>query len=271
LQADRALGEMAVRALAAGHALRATARIVQVDKETVWAWLDRGARHCRRVMLALWHHWHVLACQRDAFWRCVPTKEAPLPGAKIDCAPYGDAWGWGAFAPVWRLVLAFVIGQRNQASAAWLLARVAPVTDDDIPFFTRDQWPEYAHAWLTTSGAWDQPERHGPCGAYPKPRRRPLPGLVQAPLVKKRRQGRVVEVGTPVVCDTHDAVAACLATSPVSQTVPPSGVERDHLTQRQSHRRLIRRTHAFAKDLMGLEKQWWVSRAYYHRVLPHRR
>jgi len=33
LKADRALFEMAVRALAEGNALRATARIVQVDKE----------------------------------------------------------------------------------------------------------------------------------------------------------------------------------------------------------------------------------------------
>jgi hypothetical protein len=37
LKADRALFEMAVRALAEGNALRATARIVQVEKETVCA------------------------------------------------------------------------------------------------------------------------------------------------------------------------------------------------------------------------------------------
>ena len=35
LETDRALFEMAVRALAEGNALRATARIVQVDKDTV--------------------------------------------------------------------------------------------------------------------------------------------------------------------------------------------------------------------------------------------
>src|SRR5262245_52281226 len=51
-QADRALGEMAGRAWAEGHALRATARIVQGDKDTVCAGLDRVARHCRTVMLA---------------------------------------------------------------------------------------------------------------------------------------------------------------------------------------------------------------------------
>jgi hypothetical protein len=53
LETDRGLFEMAVRALAEGHALRATSRIVQVDKNMVCAWLDRVARHCRAVMLSL--------------------------------------------------------------------------------------------------------------------------------------------------------------------------------------------------------------------------
>jgi len=271
LQADRALFEMAVRALAEGNALRATARIVQVDKDTVCAWLDRVARHCRTVMLSLWHNLHVSECQLDELWSFVHTKEAHLPGAKIYGATYGDAWVWIAFAPVWRLVLAFVIGKRDQASAEVLLARVAHVTDDHIPFFTSDQLPQYQHAILSTYGEWYQPERQGTRGASPHPRRRPLPGLLYAQVVKKRAKGRVVEVGTRVVFGTQERVAAYLATSSVSQTVNTSFVERDNLTQRQSNRRLTRRTNGFSKDLTWFEKQLWVSLAYYHLVLPHKR
>jgi hypothetical protein len=43
LEADPVVFETAVRALAEGNALRATARIVQVDKETVCTWLHRVA------------------------------------------------------------------------------------------------------------------------------------------------------------------------------------------------------------------------------------
>ena len=142
LEADPTIFETAVRALAEGNALRATARIVQVDKDTVCAWLDRLARHCRTVLLYFWHDLHVSECQLDELWSFVHTKEAHLPGAQLYCDTYGDAWVWIAFAPIWRLVLAFVIGKRDQAGADVLLARVAHVTDDSMPLCTSDQLPE---------------------------------------------------------------------------------------------------------------------------------
>jgi hypothetical protein len=89
------------------------------------------------------------------------------------------------------------------------------VTDEHIPFFTSDQLPAYKHALLTTYGEWYQPERRGARGASPKPRRRPLPGLLYARVVKKRAKGRVVAVSTHVVFGEPEAVVACLATSPV--------------------------------------------------------
>ena len=82
---------------------------------------------------------------------------------------------WIAFAPVWRLVLAFVIGKRDQAGAEVLLARVAHVTDDSMPLCTSDQLPAYRHALLHTYGEWYQPPRQGSRGAYPQPQRRPPP------------------------------------------------------------------------------------------------
>ena len=45
LHADPAIFETAVRALAEGNSIRAAARIVQVDKDTVCAWFDRAAQH----------------------------------------------------------------------------------------------------------------------------------------------------------------------------------------------------------------------------------
>ena len=182
-------------------------------------------------------------------------------------------WGrlvWIAFAPVWRLVLAFVIGKRNQAGADLLLARVAHVTDDSIPLFTSDQMPAYRHALLNTYGEWYYPQRQGSRALIPTPA-----AATSQPAVRTGRQtarGRGAHGAREhdrVVFGIPEAVAARLAHSPVSSTVNTSFVERDNLTQRQSNRRLTRRTNGFSKDLTWFEKQLWLSLAYYHLGATH--
>jgi IS1 family transposase len=269
LEADPLIFDTAVRALAEGNSLRATARIVQVDKDTVSDWLNRAAQPCRLVMLYLWRNLHLTECQLDELWSFVHTKEGHLDWAKIYGETDGEAWVGLAFAPVWRLGLAFVVGKRTQERANLLLNRVAHVTDDHIPFFTSDQLPEYRAALLDTYGMWHQPPRQGNRGPQPKPRQIPLPGLLYAQVVKTRAKGRVVAVKNKVVFGSSKAVADTLAASPVSHTLNTSFIERDNLTQRPHNRRLARRTNGFSKELTWLEKQRWLSLAYYHLVLPH--
>lgn len=262
--------ETALRALAEGKSLRATARIVEVDSDLVSGWLDRAARQCRAVLLYLWRNLLVTECQLDERWSFVHTKQENLPAAQHYLDSYGDTWVWLAFAPVWRLVLGLVAGKRDQASATRLLGQVAHVTDAHVlPLFTSDQWPVYPRALLTTYGEWYCPPRRGTRGPHPKPRLRPRPALLSAQVVKHRRRGRIIAVRTCVVFGDPKVVTARLAQSPVSQTIHTSFVERDNLTPRQQNRRLTRRTNGFSKDLTWLEKQLWLSLAYYHLILPH--
>jgi IS1 family transposase len=269
LNAEAVIFETAIRALAEGNSLRSTARIVQVDKDTTCDWLDRAAQHCRQVLLYLWRDLPVAECQLDELWSFVHTKEAHLVMAKRVCESYGDAWIWMAFAPGWRMVLAFVVGKRIQENANLLLQRVAHVTDQGIPFFTSDQLPEYRTALLQVYGQWVQPARNGHRGRFPGPRRLPPPDLLYAQVVKHRRRGHVVAVTTKVIFGEPDAIAARLASLPTSTTVNTSYVERENLTLRQRNRRLTRKTNGFSKELTWLEKQLWLSLAYYHLVLPH--
>jgi IS1 family transposase/transposase-like protein len=269
LEAEQLIFETAIRALAEGNSLRATARIVQIDKDTAAAWLDRAAQHCRAVMLCLWQRLPVSECQLDELWSFVHTKEQNLFVAKLSCETYGDAWVWVAFAPIWRLVLAFVVGKRTQASANVLLQRVAHVTDDRIPFFTSDQLAEYRTALLEVYGQWYQPTRNGSRGCFPKPRRVAPPDLMYAQVVKQRERGQVVAVTHKVVFGSVEAVQACLEASVASTTINTSFVERDNLTLRQQNRRLTRKTNGFSKEVSWLERHLWLTLAYYHFVLPH--
>jgi IS1 family transposase len=269
LHAEPAIFEMAIRALAEGNSLRSTARIVQIDKDTACDWLDRAAQHCRKVLLYLWRDLPVTECQLDELWSFVHTKESHLAMAKRGCETYGDAWIWMAFAPVWRLVLAFVVGKRTQESANLLRHRVAHVTAQRLPLFTSDQLPEYRPALLHVYGQWVQPARHGNRGRFPEPRRVPPPDLLYAQVVKHRRGGHVVGVTTKAIFGKPDAIAVRLAALPTSTTINTSYVERENLTLRQHNRRLTRKTNGFSKELTWLEKQLWLSLAYYHLVLPH--
>jgi IS1 family transposase len=227
--------ETALRALAEGNSLRATARIIEVDKDQVVAWLDRGARQCRAVMLYLWRDLPVRECQLDEWWNFIHTKQENLPGAKQYADTYGDAWVWLAFAPVWRWVLGFVIGKHDQASADRLLEQVVWVTDGTPPFFTSDRWPAYPQALLMAYGEWDCPPRQGARGPHTQPRRRPRPDLLYAQAIKQRTGGRITAIHTQVVFGDPAAVAARLAQSPVSRRINTSFVERDNLTQRQQN------------------------------------
>lgn len=269
LDAEPALFDTVIRALAEGNGLRATGRIVQIDKDTVAAWLQRAAVHCRQVMLYLWDSLSVTECQLDELWSFVHTKEHQLATAKRCCDSYGDAWIWLAFAPTWRVVLAFVVGKRTQASANQLLERVVHVTDDHIPFFTSDQLAEYRTALLHAYGQWEQPVRRGRRGPHPKLRRVAPPDLLYAQVVKERAHGQVVAVSSNVVFGDAAAVDARVAASCVSSAINTSFIERENLTLRQHTRRLTRKTNGFSKDCGWMETQLWLVLAYYHLVLPH--
>ena len=70
----------------------------------------------------------------------------------------------------------------------------------------------------------------------------PPPGLLYAQVVKTRDHGRIVQVESKVVFGDPQAIAEKLTVLPTSATIKTSFVERHNLTQRQSNRRLTRRT-----------------------------
>ena len=270
IRAEERIYTIAVRALAEGNSLRGTGRIVDVDKDTICDWLDKAGRHCRAVITYLFNNLHISECQLDELWSFVYKKEKRLTAAEKILSLYGDAWVWIAFAPEWRLVLAFVIGKREQAKANLLIERLQAVSCGHIPFFTSDQWSQYPKALLNGYGL---PEIivHIPGKRGPKPKAKLLPpsNLLYAQVVKRRERGRVVEVTTKVVFGTEDAIQARLDASTVSETINTSFVERNNLTCRQCNGRLSRKVLSFSKDLTWMEKHLWLSLAYYHFVLPH--
>lgn len=257
-------------ALAEGLSIRATGRLLGVDKDTVNHWLPILGRHCQGVMNYFFRNLHLSECQLDELWTFIAKKQAHLTPVEQLQEVYGDAWVWIAFSPVCKLVPAWVVGKRTLPHARRLVFRLKSATDGHIPFFTSDELPHYARALLDVYGQWVQPPRQGTRGRLPNPHRMPPPDLCYAVVVKEREKGRVVEVTTRLVYGTTEQVKGALRASPVSGTINTYAVERNNLTIRQHSRRMGRKVNAFSKDPDYLEHQLTLAFAYYHFVIPHR-
>lgn len=257
-------------ALAEGLSIRATGRLLGVDKDTANHWLPVLGQHCQSVMNYFFRNLHLLECQLDELWTFIHKKEDRLTSLEKLAEVSGDAWVWIAFSPVYKLVPAWVVGKRTLRHARRLLFRLQSATDGHIPFFTSDALPHYADALLEVYGVWGTPPRQGTRGRVPKPRRYPPPDLCYAIVIKERAHGRVVQVTTRIVYGTTVQVEAALRASPVSHTINTDGVERNNLTIRQHTRRMGRKVNAFSKAPDCLEHQLTLAFAYYHFVVPHR-
>src|SRR5215475_231003 len=217
-------------ALAEGLSIRATGRLLDVDKDTVNHWLPVLGRHCQHVMTYFFRNLHLHECQLDELWTFISKKAAQLTPLEKLAEVYGDAWVWMAFSPVYKVVPAWVVGKRTLRYARRLLFRLKSATDGSIPFFTSDDLLYYANALSEVYGVWDTPPRQGTRGRFPKPRRYPPPNLCYAVVVKERAHGRVIHVTTRIVYGTTEQVETALRMSPVSRTITTYGVERQNLT-----------------------------------------
>ena len=257
-------------ALAEGLRIRATGRLVDVDKDTVTHWLPVLGQHCQNVMNYFFRHLHLHECQLDELWTFIDKKAAQLTPLEKLAEIYGDAWVWMAFSPMYKLVPAWVVGKRTLRHARRLVFRLKAATDGHIPFFTSDALPHDADALRDVYGVWVTPPRQGTRGRFPKPRRCPPPDLCYAVVVKEREHGRIVHVMTRLVYGTMAQVEAALQASPVSRVINTYGVERQNLTVRQHSRRMGRKVNAFSRAQDYLEHQHTLAFAYDHFVVPHR-
>jgi len=256
--------------LAEGVSIRATARLMECDKDTVCHWLPRVGQHCQDVRQYFFRQLHLTECQVDELWTFVFKKEKHLTILEKLAGRYGDTWIWTAFDPVHKLVPMWRVGKRTSEDAKRFILALKGTLDAHIPFFTSDDLPQYAEALLEVYGEWYTPARRGTRGRLPAVHKRPPADLRYAVVVKEREDNRLVQVTTRLVYGTEKQLNLFLKNSPVSTTINTYGVERNNLTIRQDSRRLGRKVNAFSKKRTYLKHQLELAFAYYHFCCPHR-
>ena len=175
----RASVELIVRViacLAEGLGIRGTARVFEVDANTVLQWLVEAADQLRAFSRHVLHDVQVRQVQLDELFALLSAvKVGEVSEAEaIERLERSPQWVWVAMDPESKLLLAIDVGNRTRAMAQRVVRQVAQVLAPDCaPLFLTDGFREYLTALLTHSGYWMQPPRQQVTGPAPKPRWRP--------------------------------------------------------------------------------------------------
>jgi IS1 family transposase len=269
-QAEVELIVRVLACLAEGLGMRATARVFEVDANTVLHWLVEAAEQLTAFSAYFLCDLHVKQLQLDELYAVLSAvKEGEITEAKaIKRLSRSPHWVWVAIDPVTKLLVALDVGERTQAMAQRFVHHVAQVLAPDCaPLFLTDGFREYATALLTHYGHWVQPPRRQAKGPVPKPRWMPLPQLFYAQVVKTTRRRRLVDVTHRVVFGTIEAVNQVLV--PLGWQINTSLVERFNLSLRQHVAAIGRRVNTLCKGEAGLRQQLVLYHVYYNFVLPH--
>src|SRR5215510_1300668 len=256
--------------LAEGLGIRSTARVFEVDPNTVLQWLIEAADQLRAFSQYFLHDLHLTQVQLDELYAVLSAvKDGKVSEdeaiARLSRSPY---WVWTAMDPQSKLLVTIDVGERTLEMAQRVVHQVVQrLAPGCVPLFLTDGFREYMTALLAHFGYWRQPERRRDKGPLPKPRWVPVPELLYAQVVKSYRRRRIVGVKHWVVFGTLEAVEQVL--SSCGWKINTAFIERLNLDIRHHVAAVGRRVSTLCKGEDGLHHQLSLYHAYYNFCLPH--
>jgi IS1 family transposase len=265
--------ELIVRVLAClaeGLGIRATARVCEIDANTVLHWLVEAAEQLRAFAAYVLCDVHVAQLQLDELYavlRDLKTGEISEDEA-IQRLARSPSWVWTAMDPDSQFLLVIDVGTRTLEMAQRVVHQVVQVLAQGcVPLCLTDGHRDYTMAFLAHWGYWVQPERQRERGPAPKPRWRPLPALLYAQVVKSYRRRRIMGVTYGVVFGTMERVQQVL--SACGRKMNTAFVERLNLDLRQRVAAVGRRVTTLCQGADGLRQQLVVYQVYDNCCLSH--
>jgi transposase-like protein/IS1 family transposase len=235
---------MILRCLLEGNSVRSTARLCDVEPNTVLNILALAGERCERLIGDKLRNVPVTDVQADEIWSFVGKKEKRRqPG---DDSTLGDCYTFVAIDRVTKLVLNFSVGRRDQSTTNVFVEGLRQATAHQRFQITTDGFAPYRSAIDNTLG--DRVDFAQLIKVY------------RATAEGERRYSPAEVVSTEVVVGIGQPDPARICTS---------HVERQNLSMRMGIRRFTRLTNAFSKKF---ENHWaaiclWF--AYYNWCRIH--
>src|SRR5215813_13970624 len=151
-----------IACLAEGLGIRGTARVFEVEANTVLRWLVEAAEQLRAFTRHGLHDVRVTQVQLDELFALLSAvKDGKVSEAEaIERLEQSPQWVWVAMDPERKLLLAIDVGERTLAMAQRFVHHVTQVLAPDCaPLFVTDGFHEYLTALLSHYGYWVQPPR----------------------------------------------------------------------------------------------------------------
>jgi hypothetical protein len=197
-----------IACLAEGLGIRGTARVFEIDPNTVLQWLVEAAEQLRAFSAYFLHDLHLNQVQLDELYAILSAvrDDEMSKDRAIDYLSTSPRWVWTAIDPESKLMLSAQSGDRSPTMAQAVLHQITQLLAPGcVPLFLSDGNPSYLPAIVRHFGHWVQlPRRHAK-GSAPRPRWMPLSGLLYAQVIKKTKRRRVVEVSHRVLLGTQAA------------------------------------------------------------------
>jgi hypothetical protein len=144
--------EKAARVLASlveGNSINSTVRMTGVAHTTILRLLRRVGSACERFHDARVRHLGTLKVQCDEVWSFCYSKQKNVPEQFRGRTGYGSIWTWTALDADSKLMVSWVVSDRNQEAADALIRDLKDRTSMRVQIST-DGLPEYFNAILKT-------------------------------------------------------------------------------------------------------------------------
>jgi transposase-like protein/IS1 family transposase len=246
---------------AEGVSVRATARLLGLDKATVNLIIVKVGEHCQRIYRELMSSLKLTEVQLDESWTFV--KKTSANQGELDQG-LGELWIWTAIDSPTRLIVNYLPGRHSLEEARGMTQEIASSSGGGKPLFVSDGLAHYATVHEDTHGHLEAVPSTGKRGRPANPKWVVDGDLDYAIVMKTRRKGRIARWNAPWSLARRKAYGAVWRTL----LAKPSIIERSNLDRRLWDAHLARKTSTFAKSSRWLKAKLQCI-FWYNFVRPH--